>query len=53
MFLLAYLPPLWFRVMDPRVVAATGARVECINLLPARRQALMQRYGLHPASAGL
>lgn len=53
MFLLAYLPPLWFRVMDPRVIAATGGRVECINLLPDRRQALMQRYGLQPASAGL
>ena len=46
MFLVAYLPPLWFRVMDPRLVAAVQGRTECINMLPARRDALMRRYGL-------
>jgi alkane 1-monooxygenase len=46
MFLLAYLPPLWFRVMDPRVVQAVHGRAECINFLPARRDALMRRHGL-------
>lgn len=46
MFLVAYLPPLWFRVMDPRLVAAVQGRAECINMLPARREALMRRYGL-------
>jgi alkane 1-monooxygenase len=49
MFLLAYLPPLWFRVMDPRLVAAVQGRAECINMLPARRDALMRRYRLLPA----
>jgi alkane 1-monooxygenase len=49
MFLLAYFPPLWFRVMDPRLVAAVQGRVECINMLPARRDALMRRYRLAPA----
>lgn len=50
MFLLAYLPPLWFRVMDPRVVQAVRGRAECINFLPARREALMRRHGLAPAA---
>lgn len=51
MFLLAYLPPLWFRVMDPRVVAAVRGRAECINFLPSKREALMQRYGMAAAVA--
>ncbi len=46
MFLLTYLPPLWFRVTDPRLVAAMQGRAECINILPARRDVLMRRYGL-------
>jgi alkane 1-monooxygenase len=50
MFLLAYLPPLWFRVMDPRVVEAVGGRVDRINFDPARRDALLRRLGLHEAA---
>ena len=46
MFLLAYLPPLWFRVMDPRVVAAAGGRTDRINLLPAKRERLVRRFAL-------
>lgn len=48
MFLLAYLPPLWFRVMDPRVVQAVRGRAECINFLLSRRDALMHRHRLAP-----
>lgn len=46
MFLLAYVPPLWFRVMDPRVVAAAGGRADRINLLPAKRERLVRRFSL-------
>lgn len=51
MFLLAYLPPLWFRVMDRRVVQAVHGRAECINFLPSRRAALMRRHGLAPTAS--
>jgi alkane 1-monooxygenase len=51
MFLVAYLPPLWFRVMDRRVVEAARGRPECINFLPGRRAALMRRHGLGEAAA--
>lgn len=46
MFLIAYLPPLWFAVMDPRVVAAVRRDVACINFLPRQREALMRRFAL-------
>jgi alkane 1-monooxygenase len=46
MFLVAYLPPLWFRVMDPRLLAAVQGDVQRINFQPGRREALIRRYGL-------
>ncbi len=46
MFLAAYVPPVWFAIMDKRVVQATGGDADRINFLPARRQALMRRHGL-------
>ncbi|MES2090164.1 MAG: alkane 1-monooxygenase [Pseudomonadota bacterium] len=46
MFLVAYVPPLWFRVMNPRLIAATHGDVKRINFLPAKRQRLMRQYGL-------
>jgi alkane 1-monooxygenase len=51
MFLVAYLPLLWFRVMDRRVVDAVRGRPECINFVPGKREALMRRYGLREAAA--
>lgn len=48
MFLLAYIPPLWFRVMDPRVIKAVHGDIERINFLPSKRQALMERFDLRP-----
>lgn len=46
MYLAAYVPPLWFRIMNPRVINATGGDVERINFLPVKRQRLMCQYGL-------
>ncbi|HEX5685585.1 MAG TPA: alkane 1-monooxygenase [Ideonella sp.] len=49
MLLLAYVPPLWFRVMDRRVLAHYGGDVGRANLHPPRREALQARYP-RPAS---
>jgi alkane 1-monooxygenase len=31
MFLLAYVPPLWFRVMNPRLLALVDGDLERVN----------------------
>ncbi|MDE2076843.1 MAG: alkane 1-monooxygenase [Burkholderiales bacterium] len=46
MFLIAYIPPLWFSIMNPRVIEATGGDVDRINFVPGQRERLMRRYGL-------
>lgn len=51
MFLLAYVPPLWFRVMDRRLLALVQGDTRRINFDPRRRQALCARYGLAGAGA--
>lgn len=45
MLVLACVPPLWFAVMDPRVLAHYRGRVDRANLHPPRRAALRARYG--------
>ncbi|WP_326666065.1 alkane 1-monooxygenase [Streptomyces sp. NBC_00385] len=45
MILLAYFPPLWRRVMDPRVVAHYEGDVTRANIQPSKRRALLSRYG--------
>jgi alkane 1-monooxygenase len=49
MFLLAYLPPLWFRVMDRRALEAVGGDPARLNLDPRRGaaalRALAERQG--------
>lgn len=44
MLLLAYLPPLWFRVMDPKVLAHYGGVLERANLQPKHEAALRRRW---------
>ena len=46
MFLVAYIPPLWFYVMDERLLARVGRKAQDINLDPERRQQLIQKYQL-------
>jgi alkane 1-monooxygenase len=50
MFPLAYIPPLWFKVMDPRLLALPHVRGDLgrVNIDPRHRAALVARYG-HPA----
>ncbi|KIF83102.1 alkane 1-monooxygenase [Noviherbaspirillum autotrophicum] len=46
MFVVAYLPPLWFHLMDRRLLEAVGHDPARINFDPKRRAQLMARYGL-------
>jgi alkane 1-monooxygenase len=46
MFLVALVPPLWFRVMDPLVVAQAERDPRRIHFAPKRRQTLCERYQL-------
>lgn len=46
MFLLAYVPALWFKVMDRRLLDLVGSDIERINFDPARRDALIAKYAL-------
>jgi alkane 1-monooxygenase len=46
MFLLAYFPPLFFAVMNPRLLAAVGRDPSRINFQPSKRDRLTQRYQL-------
>ncbi|GAA4021471.1 alkane 1-monooxygenase [Actimicrobium antarcticum] len=46
MFTVAYFPPLWFAIMDRRLVAAVGRDPARINFAPGQRARLMARHGL-------
>ena len=46
MFTIAYFPPLWFALMDRRLVAAVHSDASRINFHPGRRAALMRKHGL-------
>jgi alkane 1-monooxygenase len=47
MFFLAYIPPLWFRVMDPLLIKTVKSDVARINFLPSAKSRLLQKYALH------
>jgi alkane 1-monooxygenase len=42
---LAYMTPLWRRVMDPLVLAHYGGDVTRANILPRKRKRILARYG--------
>jgi alkane 1-monooxygenase len=44
MFLLAYCPPLWFRVMDRKVLDWADRDLDRVNVAPGKRAALQVRY---------
>ena len=52
MFLLAYVPPVWFAVMNPRLLDAVGHDPARINFAPGQREALCRKYGLRLAEQG-
>ena len=51
MYLLAYVPPLWFSLMNPRLIAAVQGDAARINFQPGLRERLMRRYGLQEHAA--
>lgn len=51
MYLLAYVPPLWFRLMNPRLIAAVQGDAARINFQPDLRERLIRRYGLQEHAA--
>jgi alkane 1-monooxygenase len=50
MFLLAYVPPLWSLVMNPRLLAVVNRDPRRINFQPGKRKKLMSRYQLIEAA---
>ena len=51
MYVVAYLPPLWFRPIDPRVVAWAQGDASRIHVQPGKKTVLMRRYGKRHAGA--
>jgi len=47
MIVLAIVPPVWRRVMDPRVLAHFGGDISRANISPRKRDEILSRYG-HP-----
>jgi alkane 1-monooxygenase len=50
MIVLAYVPPLWRRVMDPRVLAHYDGDVTRANILPRKREKILAKYGATAAA---
>jgi len=44
MYGIAYLPWLWFKVMDKRLLEVTHGDFNSINILPEKRQELLKKY---------
>jgi alkane 1-monooxygenase len=53
MVLLSYVPPLWRKVMDHRVLAHYGGDVTLANIHPRRRAKVLARYGAAAGGARL
>jgi alkane 1-monooxygenase len=43
-YALAAIPPLWFRVMDPKVIAWADGDLSKVNVAPSRRAVLYRKY---------
>ena len=50
MIVLAIVPAVWRRVMDPRVLAHFDGDLTLANLSPRKRDKILARYGAHAAS---
>lgn len=47
MFLAAYVPPVWYAIMNPKLVQWADGKADNINMLPAKRVKLVKKYKLH------
>ncbi|WP_371373393.1 alkane 1-monooxygenase [Thalassotalea aquiviva] len=50
MFVIAYIPCLWFKVMDKRLVEVTQGNLDSINMLVSKQDTLVKKYNLMPNS---
>jgi alkane 1-monooxygenase len=50
MIVLAWFPPLWRRVMDPRLLDHYGGEVTRANVHPRKRARVLERYGAGPSA---
>lgn len=44
MFFIAYFPPLWFAIMDPKVMKWADGDLKRVNVMPEKKAQLEQRY---------
>jgi alkane 1-monooxygenase len=51
--LVSYFPPLWYALMDPRLVRAVHGDASRISFQPGKAEALMRRYQLQPVNEAL
>lgn len=50
MYPVAYVPWLWFKVMDKRLIDVTGGDTSRMNILPSKREQLIRKYNLKNGS---
>jgi len=51
MIVMAYVTPLWRRIMDPKVLAHYEGDVTLANVLPRKRERMVAKYGEHASVA--
>ena len=51
MILLALVPPMWNRIMDPRVVEHFDGDMSRANIVPSKRERILRRYPAQQAAA--
>lgn len=49
MFMVSYIPPLWYALMDRRLVRVVGGDASRINFQPGKEDELRRRFGLQNA----
>ncbi|MGM0564955.1 MAG: fatty acid desaturase [Pseudomonadota bacterium] len=52
MLLLAYITPLWRKIMDPKVVAHHNGDLTQANVLPSKREKIFARWGVEDKTGG-
>ncbi|MDO8699731.1 MAG: fatty acid desaturase [Rhodoferax sp.] len=53
MFLACYIPPVWFWLMDRRVVNWAKGDASRIHFQPGKKEALVKKYGMHASATGV
>jgi len=51
MFFISYFPPIWYKVMDKRLLEHAGYDARNINFDPDKREKLIRKYGIKHGDA--